>query len=232
MERATGFEPATSTLGRWHSTTELRPPVPRPRLRLRGRPPILIITAVAIKRNLPVLAALALVAAGVLALAVALRRSDDELVREAAAKHAAPLGTVTDIRVHGPVADIEFSTRPLLHAEFRKDRGAWTFSKDLAADFEQRMKDPAASAEVLQHLAQKIADADKVSVSLKEGIGYQYRVIRNGEDLVAEVHVKFSYPRGGDRPGSGLFVEGFQYADGTWRSVSTHLLKQAPTPRK
>ncbi len=26
MERATGFEPATSTLGRWHSTTELRPP--------------------------------------------------------------------------------------------------------------------------------------------------------------------------------------------------------------
>ena len=27
MERATGFEPATSTLGRWHSATELRPPV-------------------------------------------------------------------------------------------------------------------------------------------------------------------------------------------------------------
>jgi hypothetical protein len=25
MERANGFEPSTSTLARWHSTTELRP---------------------------------------------------------------------------------------------------------------------------------------------------------------------------------------------------------------
>jgi hypothetical protein len=28
MERETGFEPATSSLGSWHSTTELLPPVP------------------------------------------------------------------------------------------------------------------------------------------------------------------------------------------------------------
>ena len=27
MERETGFEPATSSLGSWHSTTELLPPV-------------------------------------------------------------------------------------------------------------------------------------------------------------------------------------------------------------
>jgi hypothetical protein len=26
MERETGFEPATSSLGSWHSTTELLPP--------------------------------------------------------------------------------------------------------------------------------------------------------------------------------------------------------------
>jgi hypothetical protein len=26
LERANGFEPSTSTLARWHSTTELRPP--------------------------------------------------------------------------------------------------------------------------------------------------------------------------------------------------------------
>jgi hypothetical protein len=29
MERATGVEPATSSLGSWHSTTELRPLSPR-----------------------------------------------------------------------------------------------------------------------------------------------------------------------------------------------------------
>ena len=28
MERPTGFEPATSSLGSWHSATELLPPVP------------------------------------------------------------------------------------------------------------------------------------------------------------------------------------------------------------
>ena len=28
LERATGFEPATSSLGSWHSATELRPPCP------------------------------------------------------------------------------------------------------------------------------------------------------------------------------------------------------------
>ena len=35
MERATGVEPATSSLGSWHSTTELRPPVPKSRTATR-----------------------------------------------------------------------------------------------------------------------------------------------------------------------------------------------------
>ena len=32
MERATGVEPATSSLGSWHSTTELRPPAVKSRV--------------------------------------------------------------------------------------------------------------------------------------------------------------------------------------------------------
>ena len=32
VERATGVEPATSSLGSWHSTTELRPPAVKSRV--------------------------------------------------------------------------------------------------------------------------------------------------------------------------------------------------------
>ena len=39
MERATGFEPATSTLARLHSTTELRP---RSEIRFYGNRPLLV----------------------------------------------------------------------------------------------------------------------------------------------------------------------------------------------
>ena len=122
------------------------------------------------KQNLPVLGALALVGVGVLALAFALRRSDDELVHDAAVRYAEPLGPVTEIRVHGSIVDIEFASRPVLFAEFRKEAGSWIFSKDLAADFEHRMKDPAGSGEILNHLAKKVADADNIKVTVKEGI--------------------------------------------------------------
>jgi hypothetical protein len=186
---------------------------------------------VAIKQNLPVLGALGLVGVGILALAVALRRSDDELVHDAALRYAEPLGSVIDIRVHGSVADIQFASRPVVFAEFRNEGGSWIFSKDLAADFERRMKDPAGSGEILNHLAQKVSDTDNVKVTVKEGIEYKYKVLRDDQGLIAEVDVPFSYPKGGDRHGSGLFIETFRYVDGTWQSRSTSLLKQGPRPK-
>ena len=184
----------------------------------------------AFKQNLPVLGGLAIAVGGVVALVVALRRTDDELVREAAEKYAAPLGTVTGIQVRGTIADIAFSTRPVLYAEFRNVDGRWTFSKDLAEDFEKRMKDPARSDELLKHLAQKIADTDNVKVTVKPGMEYKYSVVRNDQGLVAEVDVRFSYPKGESQHGSGLFIETFRYEGGDWQSQSTSLLKQGPRP--
>jgi hypothetical protein len=199
---------------------------------LRGYPPILIIGAVAIKQNLPILGALGLVGVGLLALALALRRSDDELVRDAAVRYAEPLGPVTEIRVHGSIVDLEFTSRPVLFAEFRKEGGSWVFSKDLAADFAQRMQDPAMSGEILNHLAKKVADTDNIKVTVKEGIGFKYKVLRDDQGLIAEVDVPFSYPKGGEARGSGLFIETFRYLGGAWQSQSTALLKQGPRPKQ
>ena len=239
MERATGFEPATSTLGRWHSAAELRPlvrdPTGSPGPGLRGRPPILIIAGVAIKRNLPLLAGLALFALGAAALAFFLRRTDEELIREAAAKLAAPLGPVAGIRVHGSVADIALANRPApFFAEFVKQDGAWTFSKDLAADFEDAMKVPAVQGELLQHLAQHVADRWNTPVTLKEGLGYRYVLDRNAQGfLVGQVFVDFAYPKQGGRQQLGGYRESFRFADGHWAPQHDGaLFDRLPPPRR
>ncbi len=188
----------------------------------------------AIKRNLPVLAGLGLAAAGVIALAVALRRTDDELVREAAAKHAAPLGPVIDIRVHGPVADITFASRPILFAEFKSDRGAWSFSRDLAADFQDAMKVPATQGEVLQRLAQRLADRFNMSVKLNEGLGYRYVLNRNEQGLLlGQAFVDFAYPKQGNRQQLGGYRESFRFEAGKWvPQLDGALFDRVPPPRQ
>jgi hypothetical protein len=53
MERPTGFEPATSSLGSWHSATELRPLDASYITRDAGTtaPPYLIVISVALMRS-------------------------------------------------------------------------------------------------------------------------------------------------------------------------------------
>lgn len=185
---------------------------------------------VAFKQNLPLFAGFGLVAAGLVALAVFLRRPEEDLLREAAAKHGATLGTVGNVLVYGPVADIEVAGRPVLHAEFARQGGTWTFSKDLGADFERVMKDPATSGELQKRLAQRVADHASMSVILREGLRYEYRLGRRADGLEGEVVVNFSYPPQNGRPIPGRYRELFRYAEGTWQSQGQFLYNKPPAP--
>ena len=185
----------------------------------------------AFKQNLPLLAGGGLVAAGLIALAVLVQRPEEDLVREAAAKYAATLGAVQDVRVHGTQADITVAGRPVLFAEFALQGGAWAFSKDLGADFEALMRDPATSGAVLQRLAQRISDRLNVSVKVKEGLGYAYSVSRDAQELVGQVEVRFAYPKQGERQMLGRYLESFRYAGGAWQSQGVGaLLDRVPPP--
>src|SRR4026209_1696740 len=100
LERATGFEPATSTLGRWHSTAELRPLVRRTSLLVQSAP-------VAFQHTLPIpLVALVLTAAALAAVAIFLQPPEEDQIRQAVDRYVATLGPVKQIEIHGTVADI------------------------------------------------------------------------------------------------------------------------------
>ncbi len=172
-----------------------------------------------------------LVAASLIALSVLVQRPEEDHVRDAAAKYAATLGAVQDVRVYGTQADITISGRPVLFAEFALQGGAWAYSKDLGADFEALMKDPASSAAVLQRLAQRISDRLNVSVKVKEGIRYAYSVFRDAQALVGRVEVHFAYPKQGEKQMLGRYVEAFRYAGGAWQSEGVGSLQdKLPTP--
>lgn len=216
MERATGFEPATSTLGRWHSTAELRPPVYRePKLLVQFVP-------VAFKHNLPVpIIALVLVALGIVALVVFHTPPDEDLIRQAVERYVAGLGPVKQMEIHGTVADIILAENGrLIYAEFEKKNGSWTFARNLAEEFSRTVKDPEVQKDIRQRLGEKVSQRMKASVTLKEGIDLDYRLARDASSgsLVGQCLLRFAYPRVGDQQRRGEYLEDFEWKDGRWQS--------------
>src|SRR5438034_7199970 len=127
MERATGFEPATSTLGRWHSTAELRPRALKfVEERVCDRTTLLVQSPlVAFKHNLPIPAViLVLLAAGLAALVLFHTPPEEDQIRQAIDKYVATLGPVKQMEIHGAIADILLTeNNHLIYAEFEKKNG-------------------------------------------------------------------------------------------------------------
>ena len=186
----------------------------------------------AFKQNLPAVVALSLLVAGLAALVFFLQTPEEERVREAAAKYGATLGALQDVQVRGHVADITVAGRSVLFAEFALVNGTWTFSKDLGAEFQRLMQDPATSAEILKRLAQRISDRFNMNVTVREGIGYRYAVARDAQGLVGQVDLTFSYPKVGEKQMAGRYVEIFRYEEGSWRSQGPgSLMDKVPAPQ-
>jgi hypothetical protein len=201
---------------------------------LRGQSTILIIGPVAFKQNLPVVAGLGLLAAGLLSLAIYFRKPEEALLREAAAAHAATLGQAKDVVLHGSLVDLEFHNRPTVYAEFLKQDGRWVFSKDLGAEFEKSMKEPATWEAILKRLAQRVADRFALEAKIANPeFTYQYLVSRESGDLAGQMFVFFNYPPQNGQQRHGCYREVFRYVEGAWKSDGTGaLFDRVAPPRK
>ncbi len=230
MERATGFEPATSTLGRWHSTAELRPLVVDVTALLVQSP------SVAFKHNIPLpVLIFGLVAAVLAGLVFFHTPPDEDLLRQAADKHVATLGPIKQLEMHGNVADILTDDGRSVFAEFEKRNGTWTYARDLAEEFAKAMKEPDIQTTVLRHLGEKISQRFQSTVTFHEKLReFRYDLARDlGTDqLIGSCSVKFAYPKVGDNAQrGGLYVETFEWKDGAWRSGGPGTLYDALPPK-
>lgn len=217
VERATGFEPATSTLGRWHSTTELRPLVVT-------WPPLLVQSApVAFKYNIPLpVLIFGLLAAVLAGLVLFHRPPDEDLLHQAADRYVSTLGPVKQFELHGNVADIVTEDGRLVYAEFEKKDGTWTYARNLAEEYSKAMKEPEIQTVILRHLGEKVSQRFKSTVTFNQELReFKFELARDlsSDALVGTCSVPFSYPKVDDRQKKGLYVETFEWKDGKWQST-------------
>jgi hypothetical protein len=229
MERATGFEPATSTLGRWHSTAELRP-------RVYVDEPLLVQSAfVVFKQNLPIPALIfALLVVGGAVAVIFHTPPEEDLLRQAIDKYVAKLGPVSQLEIHGTVADIITQDKGrLIYAEFEKKDGAWTYARNLAEEFSEAMKSPETQKTVLSHLGERVSQRLKMAVSFKEGLSFDYKLGRDSEGtLVGQCDVSFAYPKVADQQRFGKYSDYFEWKNGRWQSFGPGDLFDAIGPPK
>jgi hypothetical protein len=177
---------------------------------------------VAFKQNLPVLA-LFLIGAGIVLFVIVLQPSDEDRLREAAREYAQTLGPVRDVTLTGTLAEITLTTNKTLFADFEKKDGRWVLARDLFKEFEQTVK--AQDNEVLRRMGERLAARFNTTVTVKEGLRYEYEVARDAGGPVGHLVVFFRYPNGA----SGRYVETYRYAAGRWASQGAgRLFDQIP----
>ena len=172
----------------------------------------------AFKQNLPIAAAAGfLVVAGIVAM-VFLGPTDEERLQEAARRHAATLGPVMDVQMHGTIADIFLETGEVVYAEFAKQGSEWAVSKDLFKDFERRIGDPSVEREMLDRLARRLNKRFRTpSVKFQtQGMRKTYHMGRGPSGLGGQVTISFAYPKVGEVQRGGMYIERFLYAEGRW----------------
>ena len=229
VERATGFEPATSTLGRWHSTAELRPPV-------YAFAPLLVQSPrVAFKNKIPIPAIIVAVAlAAVGGLYLFFTPDDEDLIKQAVDQYVASVGPVSHLEIHGNVADLILAERGrLIYAEFEKRNGTWTYARNLAEEFSKAIRSPEIVKAMYQHLGERVSQRLQMSVSFKEGLPIDYRLGRDAEGLlIGKGDINFVYPKVNDQQRSGLYTEAFEWKEGRWQSRGAGSLFDAVAPPK
>ena len=176
----------------------------------------------AFKHNLPIPAVILVLLAGGIGAALLFHSPPEEdLLRQAVDRHVATLGPVKEMQLHGTVADILTQEGRLIYAEFEKKNGTWTYSRNLADEFAQAMKDPETQKAVLRHLAEKVGTRLQTSVTISPDLSqFSYKLARDLElkALVGTCTVGFAYPKVKDTQRRGQYVENFEWKDGRWRS--------------
>ena len=172
----------------------------------------------AFKQNLPLLALAGFLALAGIAALVFLAPTDEELLMEAAMKHASTLGTVVHLELHGTVADIQLESGNPVHAQFVKRKGKWEFSIDVFKEFERHIADPdveRATFDRLGRLLFKRFRTPEVKFKAK-GMEKKFSVMRAATGLHGSVTFFFSYPKRGEVQPRGQYIERFAYRDSRW----------------
>ncbi len=173
----------------------------------------------AFKQKIPLLGLILFAAAAAAAL-LFLRPEKQDLLRAAAEQYAGSLGaSVRGVEFLGPVAVIALEPPGrFVYAEFAERDGAWAFSKDLAADFERAMADPAVEQQLLERLARRLSERFHQDISVKEGLMVERRLERDDGGLAGRFLILFAYPKVDGRQRRGRYLEIFRYRDGRWVS--------------
>ncbi len=169
----------------------------------------------AFKQNIPVLAVL-LALAAVAGVFLFLRPPPEDRLKRAVTAHAATLQDARGFAIFGNVADLQFADGRVLHFEFLEEQGEWVPAKDLGADFQKTVNDPATLSQIMNRLAQRLAARFNTDVKVKEGTRYEHLLARDAQGLRGTVTVLFAYPNDRKR---GRYVETWRYADGRWSNV-------------
>lgn len=191
----------------------------------------------AFKHNLPLpVLIFALVAAALGGLLLFHSPPDEDLLKQAIDAHVATLGPIKEMQIHGTTVDlIAGDNNRLIFALFEKKDGKWTYTKNLAEEFTQAMKDPEVQKTVLKHLGQKISNRFKASVTFTETLReFKYDLARDPgtEQLLGSCSIKFAYPKNADQAQrGGLYVENFEWKDGRWQSSGPGSLYDAIPPK-
>jgi hypothetical protein len=173
---------------------------------------------VAFKQKIPVLAGAAVLLGGLLVLLLLARPPAEDRLLADARRHASSLGTVRDITLHGPIADVlmEPGDRSL-YLEFAWRGGEWVFVKDVGREFVDTLRSPEKEREVLNRLGQRLSDQIKAPVTLKEGLQVDLQVARDEYGLAGQYLVRFAFPKAGEvDPQRGRYLETYRYRDGRW----------------
>jgi hypothetical protein len=188
---------------------------------------------VAFKQKIPLAAGAAILAGGVALLVLLARPPAEDRLMAAVRKHAASLGAVRDLQIHGSIADVVLEPGDrCLFLEFDLRDGQWVFLKDLGRDFDQTMRTPERERESLNRLGHLLAERFNAAVKLKEGIRLELRVSRDEYGLAGQYLMSLSFPRPADgSPQRVRYLETFRYRDGRWELEGTRGRLFLETPR-
>lgn len=169
-------------------------------------------------------------AVAVAAALLLLRPPAADLLKAAALQYSHGLGApVREWRLHGNVA--EYVIEPhgqRAFVEFAQREGAFSFSRDLVADFDRHIA--GVEREVVGRLARRIGERHNITVKMNSGISRVSNVESEGERVLGRCVLAFEYTT---LPGSppGRYVETFSYKEGAWISDGMGALFDLP-PRK
>ena len=172
----------------------------------------------AVKQNLPVLFAL-LIAGAIAGGVFLIQPPDEDQLRQAAQAHAQTLGQVQEVTLTGSVAEVLLKDQRIFWIQFEKRDGHWVFARDAGHEFERAMKDAHVQGELVQRLGQRLSQRLRKDIKFKDGLEYQYGIIKDEHGMAGLCRTGFQYPPGQDgKARRGQYLEVFRWNGSCWKS--------------